>query len=326
MIGGIDMDISMAYNNLVSFVDETYGKGKFGFWGSIALYALGYADYYETESGTKVPIPQRFHEIIRGFIEGKNGESSRTVGDIDLSYIVDLSLSRYEENPILKAIFEDGKKPERYTGMLWDISPVVEDFPENVRPALSREMGIVVFHILKPSNLSEMVKVKVGGKEVYVSEPKRQFARKVLTLIGSYNSIAQNPKYLNADFKIMYKAMKIMFNDEELLKTVYDACVDYNEGLPWNVKLNKLLENVLKSVGENAPSKEFVEFARKLVKYDKSKIFESNIIRQELFKNIRKFIWMKEKNENKKVQNFIDVDYFILKTNKNYNKVNHGFI
>lgn len=104
--------------------------------------------------------------------------------------------------------------------------PNFEEMPEESRICLKRSgtQSKIMVDPVESYGPSRAAKIVVAGKEYFIARPDTIFAYKVLHLLEAYE---QKPEKFNADFGILFSAMKEMYGEDELLQNTVQILSDY---------------------------------------------------------------------------------------------------
>lgn len=194
-------------------------KGKLNYYlsGSLGVMILLRSGKFEVLDESRIPeiVPIAENEVSPEAIKQFEG-FVRKIGDLDF---VPLGKWNKSENGMRKG-----------SG-----GPKIAELSETAKKALEiyENQNGVVCDPLETFTPHRVARVKVNGKEVYISEPKMMLAYKTVHLGQTFENANKTDKFVK-DFNTLLKGMEAIYPREELLQTTHETIFAYAPDLPNN--------------------------------------------------------------------------------------------
>lgn len=194
-------------------------EGKLNYYlsGSLAVMLLLKGGRFEIMDETRLPeivpvaekeIPPEALKYLEGFV--------RKIGDLDF-----VPFDEWKESE---------KRMKKGGG-----GPQIADLSETAKKVLkiNENQSRVDCDPLKSVTPHRVSRVKINGKEVYISEPKMMFAYKIVHLTQVFDDASKTDKFVS-DFNAMLRCMEAIYSREELLRAAYETMFAYAPNFPNN--------------------------------------------------------------------------------------------
>lgn len=193
--------------------------------GSLAVMILLKAGKFEILDELRLPkivpidekeLPPEATKYLEGFV--------RKIGDLDF---VETKLYAEQKKAVVNSY---GKVPnEEYNRMRKQFlfkgggGPQIPELSETAKKALNigENQHGVMCDPLESAMIDRVARVKIGEREIYISEPKMMLAYKALHLGQTFENAHKTDKFVN-DFNATLKGMETIYSRDELLQATHE--------------------------------------------------------------------------------------------------------
>ncbi|MBA3733495.1 hypothetical protein H0W91_03950 [Patescibacteria group bacterium] len=213
------------------------GKLNYYFSGSLGVMILLKGGRFEILDESKIPeivpiqekdVPPKAVKYLEGFV--------RKIGDLDF---VGTELYAKQKKAVQDSY---GKVPnEEYSRKRKQFlfkgggGPQMAELSETAKKALkTREnQSGVMCDPLESVTPHRVARVIIGGREVYIPEPRMMLAYKTVHLGQTFENAGKTDKFVS-DFNAMLKGMEAIYSREELLQATHETIFAYSPNSPNN--------------------------------------------------------------------------------------------
>lgn len=216
--------IKQHIKDFTEFLIEKYpqlsedGKVNYYLSGSLALTLVVDNDKFEILDSASAPevsvigekeIPEEARKELMAFV--------RKIGDLDY-----VPFEHWKKMPKEKRIVGKGGG-----------GPSISELPESAKKAFnfSKRQAMVQCDPLNASVEHRIARIKINGKDVYITELNMIMAYKAVHMSEAFGNERKTHKFVK-DFTALKKAMEKIYPPDELLETTKDLMMAYNRNSP----------------------------------------------------------------------------------------------
>jgi len=254
-------------------------KGELNYYisGSLLVMLLSQINEFEVLDPSKIPeisIIQK--KEIKPELSDKLKSFARKIGDLDY---VETSAYKQLKSEIPDEYFDNEgyiKEKNKFLPLNGE-SLSLQELPTSLRENLfeSEKNKKILCDSAKEYDKMEVVRINLGNKNYFITEPKNLMGYKFLSLLQKFPRKVQE---LKKDFKILHSVLSEIYSEQELVENTYEIFRSF-EKIKANTEDN--IRNYVKKVNRtlifdnSVESKEIKSFLNKLKKCDslKDRIF-----------------------------------------------------
>jgi hypothetical protein len=206
-------------NEVLEKYPQTSEDGKLNYYlsGSLGVMMLLKGERFEVIDEARLPeivsvaekeVPPEAAKALEGFV--------RKIGDLDF-----VPLEEWKKSD--KRMRKGGGGPK--IGELSETAKKVLKISEGQKAVMCDPLETVTPH--------RVARMKINGKEIYITEPKMMLAYKTVHLGQTFENARKTDKFVS-DFNTMLKGMEAIYSREELLRVTHETMFAYAPNSPNN--------------------------------------------------------------------------------------------
>lgn len=220
-----------------SYVTDKYpqinddNKLNYSISGSLAVILLSQADTIEKLDSSHLPeVSLKEEQRLSDGLRDKLAGFIRKIGDFDF-----VTTEAYDE-ALREANKYWPKEPEKYRSLRSRIitkgggGPSVDELPDLAKNILAEaKPGTkIMCDPVETYGHDHVVRVRVRGKDYFISDPMQIFGYKVLHLMQSFSN---KPSRFTRDFAILHGALSELYSEDELIESAYSVIVRFEDSM-----------------------------------------------------------------------------------------------
>lgn len=257
-----------------SYVTDRYpqinddNKLNYSISGSLAMILLSQADTIEKLDSSQLPKVSLVEEQrLPDGLRSKLADFTRKIGDFDF-----VGTEVYDQ-ALREANSYWPKNPEKYGNLRSKIitkgggGPSVDELPDLARDILveAKPGTKIMCDPVETYEQDQVVRIRVRGKNYFVSDPMQIFGYKVLHLMQSFSN---KPSRFTRDFAILHGALSELCSEEELIESAYSVIVRFEDSMSeYGPKAVGYMAELYRNMDFNSTVRPFFE---RLKEYDKN--------------------------------------------------------